>query len=156
MLDLLAAIKDWPVIVQGALGSALFALTFKVAQRALSWILSISSTASGKRRLSYLLTIKLRLEAVSTKDHISRTFYTTMLWHRASRDVIRGLIWLTLGLVTSSFVSVFGIIGYLGCLYYLFFALEVVKPVALEGKDAQEHLKEVNDAIEILKRKLDA
>ena len=70
-----------------------------------------------------------------------------MLWYRASREVIKALMWLTLGLFFTNIVGVWGAIGYLGCLYYLFFAFHVVRPISGRTDELDQEIEKVKAAI---------
>jgi hypothetical protein len=147
MSELVRTIQDWPVIIQGALGSALFALLMYVGEKLFSAVPAIFSKLSHKRRRSHLINQVLRLRAIASKDPIQKAYFPSMLWYRASRDVIKALIWLTLGLLFSE-VSVFRVIGFIGCLYHLFFALEVVKAIKADGGEIDRRLAEAKQRLE--------
>ena len=67
-----------------------------------------------------------------------------MVIYRSLRHFYKALIWLTLGLILNSIISVFGIIGFIGCLYYLFCAANAVQGVKIDGSHKHEiaHIKE--------------
>jgi len=151
MSTIIETIQNWPVIIQGALGSALFALVMYLGEKVFSAAPALASRLSRTRRRSYLITKAIRLRAKTSKDPLAKAYYPAMLWYRASRDVIKGLIWLTLGLIFTNMVGVFGVIGHLGCLYYLFFALEVVKPIKGDSASIEAQLVEINQRLKDLR-----
>ena len=69
--------------------------------------------------------------------------------YRMARYLVRALFWLTLGLIFGSVISVFGLIGYLGCLYYLLQALRILQGVP-EGTDTSSRISEVEAQIALL------
>ena len=149
MLDrLVNAVTDLPVIVQGALGSALFALVLFVGQRVLAIAIARLAHSSKKRRKQALVDELAILNAASAKDVASETYYGVVVLYRTGRHLVRGLLWLTLGLVFGSTISVFGLIGYIGCLYYLFQALRLVE--GGDADNAEARLKEINTELNAL------
>ena len=140
-------IQNWPVIVQGALGAALFAAVLYVGERLYTVLAFGVSRISRPRRLTYLNNRRIRLYAVKSEDLLSRTYFVSVLWYRASREVVKALMWLTLGLLFTNFVGVWGVIGYLGCLFYLLFALSVVKPIIESGDQLDAEIEKVRAAL---------
>ncbi len=147
MNTVLDKILDWPVIVQGAVGSALFSLILYLGQKTFVFVPRLASKVTVGRRRSYLHTRLLRLHSASRDDLLGQAAFASALCYRALRDLFKALIWLTLGLLFTNFVGVWGVVGYLGCLYYLFFALEVVKPITVEGSEIQTRIQEIKQQI---------
>ena len=147
---LVNAVTDLPVIVQGALGSALFALVLYVGQKVLAAVIARLSQSSKKRRKHTLLDELAILSAASADDMASETYYGVVVLFRTARYLVRGIIWLTLGLVFESTISVFGIIGYIGCLYYLFQALRLVD--GGEAENAKQRLEEIKTALSAIEQ----
>lgn len=151
MEQLITAIQNWPVLIQGAIGSAIFWLVLLFGQKLTAALSRKVQTLSKERQKRYLYNEILRHKAVRDGGEFQPgTFYASVLWFRASRRVISGLIWLTLGLIFGTITDVFGIVGFLGCLYYLFEALYIVKPLEVTG-DINEKISE----LETKRRKLD-
>lgn len=149
MEQLFGAVKDWPVIVQGALGSALFSLIIIAGQRATTYLSNHINSVSKNRKRDRLNTQLTRLEALNSSDNAQSAFYAALLWIRASRSVIKALMWLTLGFAFGSFLNVLGVVGFLGCFYYLFKVLEVVKPITDEG-DITAKIKDLEQQLTLL------
>jgi hypothetical protein len=139
---LLTSISDWPVIVQGALGSALFAAVLFLGQKATGSLSSRYSAVSRERRRNFLLEQRLKYSYKLAKDMPTRAAIFSGLLYRASKNALRAAVWLTLGLIFSTFLPVLGLVGFLGALYYLFAALNTVTPVP-EVDDIAERLKEL-------------
>jgi hypothetical protein len=155
MQRIFTLIQDWPVIVQGALGSALFAILLWIGQKLVDMTPLLVTRISRGRREIFLRNRMIRYQAKASTDTTQKAFYASLLWFRAARDLLRGLIWLTLGLLFTNFVGVWGVIGYLGCLYYLFFALEVVKPIRDEKDVLATKIKETKGALDALAKRED-
>ena len=149
MESLLSVVKDWPVIVQGALGSALFSALILIGQRSTAYLSGHVTSASKQRKFNRLKNELVRLNALSSTGNDAGAFFAALLWLRASRPLIKALMWLTLGLIFNSFLSVLGVVGFLGCFYYLFPAFEVVKPIVYEG-DVVARIQEIQGELESL------
>jgi hypothetical protein len=147
MEKLTSAIQNWPILLQGAIGSAIFWLVLSVGQRATNFFSLKADVLSKSKQKDHLLNEHLRASAKKEGDkYAAGAFYASVLCYRASRHVIRALIWLALGLIMNTITGIFGLIGFMGCLYYLFAALNVVKPFP-EGNDPDERIKEVKKAL---------
>ena len=143
MHDLIEAIKAWPVIIQGALGSALFWLVLAGGQKLFLFVSKQFSHVSKQARRSWLISARMKYQGAVADTEIGQIAGATMLVYRASRHTLRALMWLTLGLMFESFLSPIGIIGYGGCLYYLFRAYGVVSPIDSD-EDLTAALEKVN------------
>lgn len=152
MIDrLLSAISDIPVIVQGALGSALFSLILYVGQRVSSSVKCKVTSHSQRRRKAYLIEERIKYNVLVAENYDERAAYVSLLLYRASRNLVKALIWLTLGLMTGSLIWVLGVVGYVGALYYLFNALTTVTgPAATD--DYEKRLEEISAEIERLEK----
>ena len=129
MTELIDAILKWPIIVQGALGSGLFWLLLFLGQKTVEKISKIYSHKSNEARISRLTTAQFKYAlGTGIDDHETNAHYFAVLIYRSLRYLFRALMWVILGLVVNSFISPLGIIGYLGALFYLFKAYEVVAP----------------------------
>lgn len=148
---LLSAISDWPVIVQGALGSALFASMVYVGQKIATTLNMRAAEVSKKRRKDYLYRLQLKYGFKAAKDNAIKTALLSALLYLAARDALRGAVWLALGLLTGSFLPVLGAVGFLGALYYWFTALSAVSP-APEVDNVEERFKQVNEEWEALNK----
>lgn len=141
--SLIAAVQDWPVLIQGAIGSAIFWLVLLVGQKLTAFSSMKMREHSKERQKIFLFNEILRHKAIRDGGAFEAgAFYAAVLWFRASRHVISGLIWLTLGLIFNAVSDVFGLVGFLGCLYFMFSALAIVKPLDFEG-DISEKIAEL-------------
>lgn len=142
MNELIEQILAWPVIAQGALGSGLFSLILYLGQRGTLFLSGRLSRYSHRRRVD-----KLRFESIKYKitltEQPDRAALFGVLLYKAFSRTIRGLIWLTLGLGFQLIIPVFGIIGCLGALFYLFDALLIFKPIDT-SVDKDQRIKEID------------
>lgn len=151
MNELIEAIKAWPIIIQGALGSALFWLVLLFAQLARTHISAKYSLHSRDSRMSWLINEQIKLEAYCAESGIPQIETLVWLFYRASRPFLKSLMWLVYGLVMDAIVSPAGVIAYIVCISYLFKAFQVIRPI--EDKiDPAEKLKKINDEIDKLEK----
>jgi hypothetical protein len=135
--SLIEIIKEWPIIIQGALGSGLFWLLLTLLQKLSSTLTNRISHLSKKSELEELRTELLHLQMDETHG-MEKLHFAAPLLFRASRPFFRAMLWLVLGLALSSVFSLFGVIGYVGSIYYLLKALNVVSKLQVEG-EAKEY-----------------
>mgnify|MGYP000923873597 CR=1 FL=1 len=141
--ELVAAIADWPVLLQGAIGSGLFLLVLRSGQRATSYVSEKYSESSRARRKAYLLEQLLKYHYKTVNDTSVRGAIFSALTYRAFRNFIRALVWMVLGLLGGTILGTLAVIGYLGALYYLFSALSTVTP-APDSDDPAGKIAELN------------
>ena len=115
-MDIVNKILEWPIIVQGALGSALFWLVLVLGQR----LVGVFSKSATKFSSDW------KMEGL-TREYIARRMFWdrkldvlgfTLCIYHALRFGFRGLVFITLGFISSEFIPVFGVIGYLGGLFF--------------------------------------
>jgi hypothetical protein len=143
MQKLIEVVQDWPVLVQGVLASALFYFLLLAAQRLWALIAKAASYYSATRRKSALISESLRLEGSLLSPVEGGGAYAAVLTMRALRRIITGLLWMALGLMFGSFLPVLGVVGYLGCIYHLLAAAQVVRYVPTDF-DVKERLRVVD------------
>ncbi|WP_349741502.1 hypothetical protein [Roseateles cavernae] len=146
---LIKAITDWPVLVQGAVGSALFWLVLLVGQKGVSAATTKYSSKSKAKRRAYLIEQRLKYGYKLAKENDFRAAIFAGLLYRASRNALRACIWLTLGLAVSAVVPVFGVVGFMGALYYFLEALNTVTAVP-ETEDVAAKIKAITEELKSL------
>lgn len=151
MSGLIDQILAWPVIFQGALGSGLFTLILYLGQKGTIFLSGRLSRYSHRRRVDKLRFESIKYEITLPEQPDRSAFFGVLLYHAFSRT-IRGLIWLTLGFGFESLIPVFGIIGYLGALFYLFDALQIFKPIDTDV-NIEQRLKEIEAEIAELEKR---
>lgn len=149
MNELIDAIKAWPVIVQGALGSALFWLILVAGQRIRSAIAIRHSHYSKAARLSWLINEQTKLEARNAETLEEQSSNVIFLLYRASRPFVKSLMWLIYGLIMNSIAEPAGLIGYTVSLFFLFKAFEIVGPFE-SSDDPKGELHAINEEIQQL------
>lgn len=152
--ELIDAVKAWPVIVQGTLGSALFWLIMLCGQFLTSRISKTYSHHSKRARLSWLISAHNKHSAIVSTNDTEQTVCFVILIYRSSRHLLRALMWLVMGLIFQSLYLPAGIIGFCGSLYYLFKAYEIVSPIEY-GEDSNAILTKINEEIEKLEKELE-
>ncbi|MCZ8217796.1 MAG: hypothetical protein O9337_00145 [Acidovorax sp.] len=149
MLDILAKILEWPVIVQGALGSALFSLLLYLGTKATQYSLKHSISLSRTQRLRALRTEKLRLNGAVSKDETFFTLSTVGLIYASIAYALRAAVSLVLGHLLSHWIPVLAVVGLLFALYYLFWAIESVRDLPdTEDAKLKARLKVIESEIE--------
>lgn len=138
MQEFVDAIKAWPVIVQGALGSALFWLILLIGQLLVTRLTSWQSKRSKIARKGWLMSERAKCLAGLATSSETFAVYATILLYRASRPLCRSILWLVLGLSFQAFIEPAGIVGYLGALYYLFKTAGVLGTIHSQQHTAEE------------------
>jgi hypothetical protein len=146
--ELIEAIKNWPVIVQGALGSAAFWVLLVAIQNIYQFINHRISKVSRNNRKSELINERLKLGLKVTKGR-DRALFAPVLLYRMSRPFLKALIWMTLGLMFTPASSVLSTVGYIGSIYYMIKALVIVSPFSFEG-DPKLRMAEIQDELDQL------
>lgn len=148
MNELIEAIKAWPIIIQGALGSALFWLILVIGQRLTDTLAKKYSHHSREARLSWLTNEHAKLKAATSSTDQEFATYATVLLYRASRKLFSALMWLAMGLIFQSIFMPAGIVGFLGCVYYLFQGgqiIGVLKPQVEANDQIEAIFKELTE-----------
>lgn len=153
MEQVLNIFRDWPVIVQGAIGSGIFWLVLYIGPKIFEYISLKYSERSLKTRKRKLRYENAKCSMNLAEDLTQMHAYVSSLTYVALRHLVRGLIWLSLGLATMSFVSVFGVVGFLGALYHFFKAADAVSPRDRD-KDAEHRQKEIEEELQSIEEKL--
>lgn len=150
MTDLIEIIKNWPIIVQGALGSALFWAFLVAAQKLVIYGSEKYSYHTKQSRISWLVSATHKYMPVG-EDGKEETLSIATLIYRSIRHFYKSMMWLALGLIINIFIHPFGVIGFIGSLYFLFKASEIVSPIE-DGVDVERKLEELIQEWEYLKK----
>lgn len=150
LIELIEVVKDWPVIVQGALGSGLFWIILLIAQKSFDFGVSYLSKHSKQQRSSWLVSRYAKLKAFGgSKDKVEAVYSISAVSYRSLRPLYKGFMWLSLGLITYPF-NEFGIaIGGIGAVYFFLKAYEVVSPINSELNTAEEIRKVHQELVEL-------
>ena len=117
-MDMIKTITDWPAIVQGVLGSALFWIILELGQQSFRHI----STKLGKDKTtakSFALTAH---EAAGELQVTARFFCL----YGSAHYFVKAMIVVIISLAVENLVQIFSIVGYLIAIYFLFRALSFV------------------------------
>lgn len=154
MREFIDAILQWPAILQGLLGSALFALISFVGERVLRRLGPLASKVSLESRKYRVLVDMARhagfRKGVSTQVTI---LFAAMLVLEAMRFIVRALLMICLGLMTTDIVPTFGFVGYAMAVYYLLKAVAVTRDTPDEAdhdaiyQTLSVELKEIKDKL---------
>ncbi|EGR3456682.1 hypothetical protein ACCH75_004619 [Vibrio parahaemolyticus] len=128
MANLISVVTDWPVIVQGALGSAAFWLILLVCQKLASAINEKYSHHSKQSRISKLYNMYAKYHAFQPNEYSECNFFLLGLLYRLTRPLIKAALWLCIGLLMRPYLEIASSIGFVGSMFYLFYAYEMVKP----------------------------
>lgn len=126
------AVMQWPVIVQGALGSALFALISYVGQRVVKKIVATLAKHNQNLRKENLHRELIHTKFIRMPGRTDRVMIVSMF--QASSYIASGLIFLALGWLFEGIVPLSFKIGVLGFLYYVFRAALWLDRLTVEPK----------------------
>jgi len=151
--QIVVILKDWPVLLQGAIGSGIFWLVLYLGPKIVEYFSLKISERSLKSRQQKLKYENIKYSMMIEEDIPTMGAYVGTLSHIAIRYIVKGLICLSLGLVTMSVIKVFGVVGFLGALYYFFKAADAVSPVD-KSLDAEERQEEITSELSYIEQKL--
>ena len=132
--------------------SALFAALAYLGQKAFAIAGKHVAGVSKKRRRTYLTEQQIKYNVLAAKDIPERGAFVSLLTYRASRSLFKALIWLTGGLMLGAADALLGVVGYFGCLYYLFLGLntvtgpETVKDIHVKLEEIRQELTKLDEA----------
>jgi hypothetical protein len=152
MDKLIAAITDWPALAQALVAAAAFAALAAVGTKAYNSAYGfVASLSKGNRvyRLKNELIRCMAVKAGEGENLSANGLYAAILWYRAARQLIKALIWMTFGLVATP-IPAFSTVGFLGCLFYLLSAFQVVRPYAGSIHDIDTKISDLKREIDLL------
>lgn len=129
MDQFILTITNWPVIVQGALGSALFAALFFIGRLISKSLHGLFKKVLYQRAKHTQSLHEVRTKVIKASTSERKIQWMALLIYLILGHIIRAFIWFIFGSITSSIIPVFSVIGYLGALYYLFNALTAYKSI---------------------------
>lgn len=139
-------ILNLPVIVQGALGSFLFWLSYELSRRIVGLVIKLVSKFNKDIKLEFLLYEQAySLQEILVKGEDSRDLDSLRLsiFHMALNRALKGIIYVCLGLLTYSLVGEFSKIAYLIAMFYFFRALRSAHIEVLDKHDKEWHVQRV-------------
>jgi hypothetical protein len=136
-----------PVIIQGALGSALFALAFWLLKNAYTLLANKISFINKELRINSINAELVKYTSFKNGEPALMSFALVGLIYIAMSHFIKAVICLCLGYFLQSFLSIFQDISMFFALYFLFQSLSTLK-------DNQKD-KNYDEKISILNAELD-
>ena len=138
-------------IIQGALGSALFALILWALKITFGFLHKKTISFNQNNLLNKYQSDLIRYTALESGDVNSNTLAMVGLLYFAFSDFIKAIISLCVGVLFSSIFPMFKEISFLFALYFLYLALDSVK-VAKSEKTYAENIEELKAKIDALKQ----
>ena len=151
MQETINIIKEWPTIIQGALGSALFWLILIFSEKLFVFLSKKYSIHSKKSRKTWIINRMAAIGLSTAKTNESQIYFIIGLGYRSSRFLFKALMWLTLGLIFQTILQPLSIIGFIGCLYYLIKGYNVVKGTEENEEELLEELKSLKSELHTLR-----
>ncbi|MEI5638745.1 MULTISPECIES: hypothetical protein [unclassified Pseudoalteromonas] len=137
-MEIINEILKWPVIVQGALGSALFWILIEGGQRV---VLSTSRRLSGDKKTAMWFSL-----AASVYDNYELEVKCRQIAiYGGLHYFIKAMILIVISLLVSPLLHVVSMVGYLVAIYYLFRALSYIPHTSRFGTNDQK--KELFDRL---------
>lgn len=124
-MDIIKTVTDWPVIVQGALGSALFWAILEVGQKGVRKF--AARLGRDKKTANWFA---LAAHEASGEAGAQARF---ICLYGAMHYVLKGLVVTVLSLAVSPLLDVFAAVGYVIAAYFFFRALAFVPHTASLG-----------------------
>lgn|SRR5215469_5036449 len=155
MQEIYKTISDWPAILQGVIGAGLFSLLLYAGQKTASFLTEQWAKTTRNRKESQLRNQLVRLHTLSAAnsgDLQKGAYFASGMLVRSSRYLLKGLLWITFGLLFQSVLSVFGTIGFLGAAYYFFNALNIVRAIEPEA-NLEEKISKLDTELKQLTNK---
>jgi hypothetical protein len=132
-MDIIKTITDWPVIVQGALGSALFWVILELGQRLANQV----NSRLSKDQLAANIFALVAHEAKGDSAQKARFMCIYAAIHYFAKAAIVTMLSIALGQV----FGIFATVGYLIAVFFLFRALAFVPHTANWGSPEQRENK---------------
>ena len=137
-MEILNTILEWPIIVQGALGSALFWLILVAGQK----LTALISSKIGEDK-DVATTFCLLAKAGPTENSRLQGYLNTL--YGGFHYFIKALIVVVISLLTSPINHIVAMVGYFISVYFLFRSLFYVQHFTALGttKECEEKLKKI-------------
>jgi hypothetical protein len=144
-MDFIKTISDWPVIVQGALGSALFWLVLELGQRVTR---RLAAKVGHDRKTANWFSLAAHISPAGPGRDTAR-FFTL---YGAIHYGLKGAIVTALSAALGGLLDVFASVGYLMAVYFFFRALSYVPHSSSHGTKEQQEKKFEQSRAEIRAR----
>ena len=124
---IITAVTDLPAIIQGALGSALFALFLFLVRYIYDWLSDIFSKISQKQRLRKLIELEMKLLMTFSDNEEERIRSFQFLIVRALRAFIVAFMWFVFSFFLSNISIIMAIPAIVVCSGYIYSAYDTTK-----------------------------
>ncbi|HHF3199684.1 hypothetical protein MTR11_23440 [Vibrio sp. CCB-PB317] len=146
-MNIIDTITAWPVIVQGALGSALFAITSFLGQKIVRFFFSKWEKYSRTNN-EVLASQKVALiGAYIDNDRNELSNVLTLMMFSSFHYIMKAVLFVAFGLVAESLLPAFGLAGYFIGFIYLFKAMTYSPHLAFLDNHTEEELKEIKEQL---------
>lgn len=139
---MLAKIFDLPVIVQGALGSFLFWLTYEVTKRLLAFLSAFIGRYNRHWKRETLMFEQVQAKFM-VSDGEQRTQYLILCIYGGLSRAIQGLIYVCFGLISGDLLGPISLFAYAFAIIYFFRALRAVFLEVSSGKDLEYYKQRI-------------
>jgi len=148
MNNIIETITAWPIIVQGALGSALFALISFLGQKAVKFLFSKWEKYS-KQNNKVLDSQKIALiQGYINNDQKLINHVLSIMVFSSLHYLMKATLFVGLGLVAESLLPVFGGVGYFIGFIYLFKAMSYSPNIGYLSKKSPTELEGIIKELE--------
>ena len=147
-MEIIKEILNMPVIIQGALGSFLFWLSFIIVRQALKLTLKLISKFNKNIKLELLLYDQsYSLLSILDKSDDSDAANSLRLGclQMAAYRTLHGIIYMCLGLLSAPIIGVYSNLAYIFSIVYFFRALRVVRMSVTSENDIKWHTQRVKE-----------
>ena len=135
---IIKTITEWPVIIQGALGSALFAFISYIGNKMIKHLYFIWNKYS-KENAEILDSHKQGLiEAHLERDFVELNNVMTVMIFCSLHYLMKATLFVSLGYMAESFIPIFGVVGYFIGFTFLFKAMTYSPHLKFLGKSDDE------------------
>ena len=152
-MPIIDEILNLHVIIQGAIGSALFALIASLLKVVFKFITHQLSKISNKIDIENKNAEWVHLQYQNSDRNADSAIFLVWCIFHGFHHIIQALIWVVLGQIFKNVIELFALIGYLGALYYLYRAVSTV-PFKDEFEDLPDEYQKRAERIEQLSKEL--
>ncbi len=146
MEEIILKVTEWPVIIQGALGSGLFWLLLILGTKTTNFISNKIGSFTENASIENKRAEVLRYKAIESDDPALASLGVIGLIYGAFHYIVKALIMIVFGLIFQPIIYIFGIVAYIVALYFLFRAYHIVKD--MDDTKSQESITQLEKEIE--------
>lgn len=140
---MLEEIMNLPVIVQGALGSALFAAVFYLVKMIFFYSNTYFAKFNNNAKIEALEFEHLQSKYMVAHD-VNKTDYMLLIFYGVGNKFVTGITYMCLGLLAESLLDAFHSIAYFIATYYFFKALGIISLKMSDGRSIEWHKSNID------------